>query len=158
MVKDEWDSETIADEPLDLLYVTYDTGQITVEKMVKRGLTLHSGSTSIILLWQPFDKLPSDMSRIGRERIEIRFPSFAIIGAMFHASQERGCFFILVACRHYLDRLRAGPFIATTCCGKVEFNGGTNQESNGCRLEVGHTAHRGFQKEQKWCYVNVVTQ
>ncbi len=35
MVEDEWDRNIEADEPLDLLYVTYDTERVTIEKMLE---------------------------------------------------------------------------------------------------------------------------
>ena len=35
LVKDEWDNEIIADEPSDLLYVTYDPDVVTVEEMLE---------------------------------------------------------------------------------------------------------------------------
>ena len=35
MVEDEWEREIESDEDLDLLFVKYDSEQITIEKLVK---------------------------------------------------------------------------------------------------------------------------
>ncbi len=34
-IDDEWDRKIESLEPLDLLYITYDAGQVTVEKMTE---------------------------------------------------------------------------------------------------------------------------